>query len=102
MAGRWEGTAFENFGHHGGTASAKLRLDLNPDGTWTERGRAFSDLGRWTMQRDSVVLRSNEGTHRRLTLKRHENGIYGVVDQSMMSGSRITPMTIEWHRVESS
>jgi hypothetical protein len=102
-AGRWQGTAIENFGYHGGAASAKLTLDLNPDGTWTqawtERGRTVSDSGRWVMQGRSVVLQSTGGMSRRVTLRRNGDGLYGVLDQSWLGG-RTTPMTIELHRVE--
>jgi hypothetical protein len=102
-AGRWEGTAIENFGYHGGAASAKLTLDLKPDGTWTqawtERGRTVSESGRWVMQGRSVVLESTEGTRRRVTLRRNADGLYGTLDQSWIGG-RTTPMTIELHRVE--
>jgi hypothetical protein len=103
IAGRWQGTAVENFGYHGGAASARMTLDLNPDGTWTqtwiERGRTMSESGRWVMQGRSVVLESSEGLRRRVTLRRQGDGLYGAIDQSWLGG-RNTPMTIEFHRSE--
>ena len=103
MAGRWEGTAVENFGHHGGASTAKMTLDLKPDGTWTqtwtERGRTVSDSGRWAMQGRSVVLDSGEGVRRRVTLRRQADGLYGLLDQSWLGG-KSSPMTVEFHRVE--
>jgi uncharacterized protein YceK len=103
MAGQWHGTAIENYGYHGGTGAATLTLDLKPDGTWTqtwnERGREVSDSGRWVMRGNAVVLESSEGMHRRQTLRRHPDGLYGVIDKSLV-GTRTTPMTIEFHRAE--
>ena len=102
-AGRWQGTAVENFGYHGGASTAKMTLDLNPDGTWTqtwtERGRTASDSGRWTMQGRSVVLETSQGMRRRVTLRRQGDGLYGLLDQSWLGG-KTSPMTVEFHRAD--
>jgi hypothetical protein len=88
---------------HGGASTAKMTLDLKPDGTWTqtwtERGRTVSDSGRWAMQGRSVVLESGEGSRRRVTLRRQADGLYGLLDQSWLGG-KSSPMTIEFHRAE--
>jgi hypothetical protein len=75
--------------HREGASTAKMTLDLKPDGTWTqtwtERGRTVSDSGRWAMQGRSVVLESGEGSRRRVTLRRQADGLYGLLDQSWLA-----------------
>jgi len=98
--GKWQGTAAEFQGTYLGTPTARVSLDLKPDGTWsetwTEGSRAASDSGRWRINGNAIVLESSGRTHPRLTLRRRNDALYTVAVEPLLSG-RTTTMTIELH-----
>ncbi|PYM28969.1 MAG: hypothetical protein DMD80_09945 [Candidatus Rokuibacteriota bacterium] len=101
-AGEWRGTASEFQAPYIGTAAARVTLNLNADGTWsetwTEGARTSSDSGRWSVRGNTVVLESSGRMHTRMMLRRGSDALYTVAVESLLSG-RTTTMTIDLHPV---
>ena len=100
LAGRWEGTATEVPGIYSGPVTAKVTLDLAPDGTftetWKEGARTRTTAGTWHERGKSVVLESSAPSHARQSLQRKGDALYTVGMEPMPSG-RATTTTIELH-----
>jgi hypothetical protein len=96
-AGRWEGTASEFQGIYSGPVSAKVTLDLRPDGTftetWKQSTRERTASGTWRARDRGIALESADRTHARLTLRRSGDTLYTVAMEPMPDG-RATTTTI--------
>ena len=99
-AGRWQGTASEFQSIYAGPVSAAVTLDLKPDGTftgtWKEGSRELSHSGRWHTRADGVVLRADDRSRERLTLRRRGDALYTVAVERFPNG-RTTTAAIELH-----
>jgi len=102
VAGTWQGAASEYQGIYSGPAGATVRLDLRPDGTFTETwkdgARQWTTSGTWRTKGRSVVLESADRSHARLTLRHKGNDLYGVAMEPLPSG-RTTTTSIDLHSV---
>ena len=99
-AGRWAGIATEFPGIYSGPATAKITLELAPDGTFTETWKEGAHTrrrsGTWRERGKSVALESSDPSHERLTLRRKDDTLYTVAMQPLPSG-RATTTSIELH-----
>jgi hypothetical protein len=102
-SGRWEGTAAEFQSIYAGPTSAKVTLDLKPDGTftetWKEGARTSTTSGTWRARGDTIVLESRDASHARLALQRRGDALYTVAFEPVPSG-RTTTMSIALHPAE--
>jgi hypothetical protein len=99
-AGRWQGTASEVPGIYSGPVTAKVTLDLKPDGTfvetWKQGNREWTTSGTWRADGKRVVLESRDRSHARLTLRRAGDELYTVAVEPMPDG-RATTVSIDLH-----
>ena len=102
-AGRWEGTATEVPGIYLGPVTAKVTLELRPDGTftetWKEGARTSTRSGTWRERGKMLVLESSDPSRARLALRQRGDALYTVALQPMPTG-RATTTSIELHPAE--
>lgn len=94
QAERWTGTASEFQGIYSGPVSATVTLDLRPDGTftetWKEGTREMSHSGHWQAAGNTVLLRADDRSHERLTLRRRGDTLYNVAVEAFPNGRTTT------------
>jgi hypothetical protein len=100
LARHWQGTATETPGIYSGPAIAKITLDLNPDGTftqtWKQGDKELTTSGTWRQQGDRIILTSSEPMRPRMTLRRRGNTLYAMAMEELPTG-RATTTAIELH-----
>jgi hypothetical protein len=103
VAGLWQGTASEYQSPYLSTGTAKVTLDLRPDGTWTEtwkqRDREWSASGTWHARGRDIVLDGREPAKTRLRLRRSGDVLYGMAAAPLPAEGRVTTEAIELHQV---
>ena len=86
-----------------GPVTAKVTLDLKPDGTytetWKEGARTLTESGTWREDGKMLVLASSDPSRARLTLRRRGDALYTVAFEPLPSG-RTTTTSIELHPAE--
>jgi len=100
LARTWRGTATETPGIYSGPAVAKLTVQLNADGTFTESwkqgDKELTSSGTWREQGDLIIMTSSEPMRPRMTLRRRGDVLYGVAMEELPTG-RATTTAIELH-----
>jgi len=98
-AGLWQGTASEFPSPYLSTGTARVTLELKPDGTftetWKQRHREWSRSGKWHAQGDRVVLVADDRRHTRLTLRRTGETLYAVAQEPLPAEGRVTTEAIQ-------
>jgi hypothetical protein len=102
-AGVWQGTASEFPSPYLSTGTARVTLELKPDGTfmetWKQRDREWSMSGTWHAQSDKIVLVADDRHHTRLTLRRTGETLYAVAQEPLPAEGRVATEAIELHPV---
>jgi hypothetical protein len=102
-AGQWQGTAAEFPSPYLSTGTARVTLELKPDGTftetWKQRDREWSMSGRWHAQGDRIVLVADDRRHTRLTLRRKGDTLDAVAQEPLPAEGRVATEAIELHPV---
>src|SRR2546425_10242523 len=97
-AGQWQGTAAEFQSPYLSTGTARVTLDLKPDGTftetWKQRDREWSMSGKWHAQGDKITPVADDRGPTRMTVRPKGETLYAVAPAPLPAQGRVAPETM--------